>query len=408
MQKDRHRGGRNRFPTAPSRQQKTIARPVIAAHQTRETHPARPSARPGPTQHLVVKMLGPAVAIAVLLLVFAKVPLSLVSEALRQAQLGWVGAALAVSLVVQLVDAARLRRLTDIHRLGLSIWDLLKMNVATRFYGLVLPGGSLSGIAVRCSQLSTHKRKLAAGISLLADQAVATAAMCTVGVVFWLGDRPERSLLTGATIIAVLSGVMLLLTAVLSPARIPAILPIRWLITRLGDRVQAVRDALRPLSRLDRGTLLQIGTLAVASNLLRVMVYYLLAQALGLGVSLVTIGWIRSAMMIATMPPVSVSGLGLREGASLLLLSGYGIAAEQIVAFSLLVFTFTALFGLLGGVFEAGRFGQSLRVAAGKMRERKTASPRLGWVAALLSPNGSPPGSPPASSLASSGATAKG
>ena len=189
---------------------------------------------------------------------------------------------------------------------------------------------------------------------------------------------------------------MLLLIAVLSPARIPAILPIRWLITRLGDRVQAVRDALWPLSRLDRGTLLQIGTLAVASNLLRVMVYYLLAQALGLGVSLVTIGWIRSVMMIATMPPVSVSGLGLREGASLLLLSGYGIAAEQIVAFSLLVFTVTALFGLLGGVFEVGRFGQSLRVAAGKMRERKTASPRFGWVAALLSPNRSPPGSPPA------------
>ena len=386
MQKDRHRGGGNRLPTAPRRQHKTIARPVIAAHQTRETHPTHPSTRPGPTQHLVVKMLGPAVAIAVLLLVFAKIPLSLVSEALRQTQLGWVGAALAVSLIVQLVDAARLRRLTDIHRLGLSIWDLLKINLATRFYGLVLPGGSLSGIAVRCSQLSTHKRNLAAGLSLLADHAVATAAMCTVGIVFWLGERPEHSLLTGATIVAVLSGVMLLLTAVLSPARIPAILPIRWLITRLGDRVQAVRDALWPLSRLDRGTLLQIGTLAVASNLLRVMVYYLLAQALGLGVSLVTIGWIRSVMIIATMPPVSVSGLGLREGASLLLLSGYGIAAEQIVAFSLLVFTVTVLFGLLGGVFEVGRFGQSLRVAAGKTRERKTASPKFGWVAALLSP----------------------
>lgn len=376
---------------------KTIVRPVIAAHQTRETHPTCPSTRPGPTQHRVVKMLGPAVAIAVLLLVFAKVPLSLVSEALGQTQLGWVAAALAVSVVVQLVDAARLRRLTDMYRLGLSIWDLLKITAATRFYGLVLPGGSLSGIAVRCSQLSTRKRNLAAGLSLLADHAVATAAMCAVGIVFWLGERYERGLLTGATIIAVLAGVMLLLTVVLSPAGIRAILPIRWLIAHLGDRIQAVRDALWPLSQLDRGTLLQIGALAVASNLLRVMVYYLLAQALGLGVSLVTIGWIRSVMIVATMPPVSVSGLGLREGASLLLLSGYGIAAEQIVAFSLLVFTVTAVFGLLGGVVEVGRLGQSLRVATGKMRERRTASPRFGWVAALLSSNRSPPGSPPAS-----------
>src|SRR5439155_14604920 len=356
-----------------------------------QSHEARPSTRPGPTKQLAVKMVGPAVAIALLLLVFAKVPLSSVTEALRQSQLGWVGAALAVSLVVQLVDAARLRRLTDMHRLGLSIWDLLKINVATQFYGLVLPGGSLSGIAVRCSQLSTNKRKVGVGISLLADQAVATAAMCTVGIVFWLGEHPERRLLTAATIIAVLCGAMLLLTAVLAPARIDAILPIRWLIIRLGNRVQAVHDAVWPFSQLDRRTLLQIGTLAVASNLLRILVYYLLAQALGLGVSLVAIGWIRSVMMIATMPPISVSGLGLREGVSLLLLSGYGIAAEQIVAFSLSVFTVSTLFGLLGGVFEVGRFAHSLRVAARKMRERKTASARLGCEAALLSPDGSAP-----------------
>ena len=370
---------------------------MIAAHQTLEVGSAHRSTRLGQTKHLGVKMLGPAVAIAVLLLVFVKVPFSLVSEALEQAKLGWIWAAMTVSLVVQLVDAARLRKLTDLHRLGLSTWELLKISAATRFYGLVLPGGSTCGIAVRCSQLSTHKRNLAAGISLLADQAVATAVMCSVGLVFWLGDDPGRSPLPGATIIAALSGVMLLLTAVLSTARIRAILPIRWLITRLGDWGQIVRDSLLPLRRLDRGTLLQIGSLAVASNLLRVVVYYLLAQALGLGVSLVTIGWVRSVMMIATMPPVSVSGLGLREGASLLLLSGYGIAAEQIVAFSLLVFSVTALFGLMGGVFEMGRLGQSLRIATGKMRERRTASSRFGWVVALLSPSGSPPGSPPAS-----------
>lgn len=327
-------------------------------------------------KHLAVKLLGPAVAIAVLLNVFARVPLVAVAAALRQAQPAWVGAALAVSLVVQLVDAARLRRFTDVQRLGLSTWDLLWINLATQCYGLVLPGGCVSGIAVRCSQLSTNSRKVGAGISLLADQVVLTAAMCAVGIVFWLGEHRERSLFTGAAIVAVLCGAMLLLTGVLAPARLAGIPLIRWLITRLGDRVQSVRDALWPFRQLAGRALLQIGTLAVASNLLRVLVYYLLAQALGLGVSLVTIGWIRSAMMVATMPPVSVSGLGLREGASLLLLSGYGIAPERIVAFSLSLFGVTTLFGLLGGVMEVGRFAHALRVAARKLRERG-AAPRL-------------------------------
>lgn len=179
--------------------------------------------------------------------------------------------------------------------------------------------------------------------------------MCAVGMVFLLGERPEGSLLTGATIFAVLTSVMLLLTALLSPARISGIQPLRRLITPLVARVQAVRDVLRHLSQLDKGTLLHIGTLAVASNLLSVMVYYLLARAVGLDVSSVTIGWVRSAMIIATILPISVSGLGLREGASLLLLSGYGIAAEHIVAFSLTVFALFVLFGLLGGVLEVWR-----------------------------------------------------
>jgi glycosyltransferase 2 family protein len=348
-----------------------LGQPVNMREGSASNAPRSSVMRRGAIKRLSVKLLGPAVALAVLLLVFARVPLSSVGGALRHARLGWVGAALAVSAVVQLVDAARLRRFTDIHHLGLSTWDVFKINMATQFYGLGVPGGYLSGIAVRCSQLSTRERKVGAGVSFVVDQVVTTAAMCTVGIGFWFGDHAERNLVTGAAIIAVFCGAMLVLTAVLAPARMAAIPPVRWLIARLGGRLQVVRDVVGPFSRLDRRTLLQIGTLAVGSNLLRITVYYLLAQAFGLGVSWVAMGWIRSVMMVATMPPVSVSGLGLREGVSLLLLSRYGIAAEQIVAFSLSVFTVSTLFGLLGGVFELGRFGHSLLVTVGKMRERK-------------------------------------
>lgn len=332
-----------------------------------------PDATEGPTRHVVLAVLGPAIAVAVLLLVFAEIPLHSVSRTLRGAHAAWVGAALGVSLLVQLVDAARLRRWTDLQRLGLSVWDLLRINVATQFYGLVLPGGSLSGIAVRCSQLSPNERKLGAGVSLVADQAAVTVAMGSVGLVFWLGAHPERGLLAAAAITAVGGAVMLVGIPVLGPARIPAIRPIRRLMNRLGGRVRTLSDGLWPMSQRDLCTFSQIGALAVASNLLRVMVYYLLARALGLGIPLLTIGWMRSVMVVATMPPITVSGLGLREGASLLLLNGYGIAAERIVAFSLSVFAVAALFGLVGGMFEIGRFGQSLRVAVGKWRERRTA-----------------------------------
>lgn len=308
----------------------------------------------------VARLLGPAVAIAALALVFGKIPLALVRQTLWTARPGYVGAALAVALVVQLVDAARFRRWTDMHELDLSVWQLLRINLATQFYGLAFPGGSVSGMAIRCAQLPGGK-KLATGVSFLADQAVLTLAMGSVGAACWIAAHPGAGL-PAVGVLVVLAGGGLL---VRSPVRALAAAPV---VRRIGSRLRRGIPAGAGAwwkAEVRRRLLVQIGALAVLSNLLRVLVYFFLAQALGFGLPLVTIGWIRSLMMVATMPPITVSGLGLREGAALLLLSRYGIAAERIVAFSLSVFGVALVFGLLGGVVEAVRLGRSRRLRPG-------------------------------------------
>jgi len=304
----------------------------------------------------VARLLGPAVAIAALALVFAKIPVALVRQTLWTVRPVYVGAALAVALVVQLVDAARFRRWTDMHGLDLSQWQLLRINLATQLYGLAFPGGSVSGMAIRCAQLPEGK-KLATGVSFLADQAVLTLAMGSVGAAFWVAAHPDAGLPAIGALVVLVGGGFL----ARSPVRVLAAAPmVRRLGSRLRRGIPAGAGRLRKTD-VSRRRLVQIGALAVLSNVLRVLVYFLLAQALGLGLSLVTVGWIRSLMMVATMPPVTVSGLGLREGASLLLLSRYGIAAERIVAFSLSVFGVTVVLGLLGGILELGRLGRSTR-----------------------------------------------
>jgi len=81
-----------------------------------------------------------------------------------------------------------------------------------------------------------------------------------------------------------------------------------------------------------------------------------LARALGLELSLLTIGWVRSAVVLIAMLPVSLGGIGLREGAFLYFLTPCGVGQEQAVAYSFLVFIVAVLFlGILGGIVE-GRF----------------------------------------------------
>jgi uncharacterized membrane protein YbhN (UPF0104 family) len=79
-------------------------------------------------------------------------------------------------------------------------------------------------------------------------------------------------------------------------------------------------------------------------------------------VSVVSLAWIRSGMMLAAMLPVSFAGLGLREGASVFLLEMFGVSPQLAVAFSLLAFASTVLaVGLVGGLAEGARQLRGLR-----------------------------------------------
>ncbi len=68
---------------------------------------------------------------------------------------------------------------------------------------------------------------------------------------------------------------------------------------------------------------------------------------------------------LGTMLPVTLSGLGIREGIWLLLLAGYGLPAADVVVYSLLYFLCNVLVGFAGG-FLFVRTGVSEISAAGR------------------------------------------
>jgi uncharacterized membrane protein YbhN (UPF0104 family) len=98
-----------------------------------------------------------------------------------------------------------------------------------------------------------------------------------------------------------------------------------------------------------RGTLL----ISLATQVLGIVAYSLVGIALGIPADWSTFAWIRSAMIMATMVPISVAGFGLREVTSLVLLGTYDVSPTTSVAFALLVFAVTTLsVALVGGLLE--------------------------------------------------------
>ncbi len=81
---------------------------------------------------------------------------------------------------------------------------------------------------------------------------------------------------------------------------------------------------------------------------------YSLSLALGLGVSFLVISAAIATISILNLLPISISGIGTRDLALIVIFSQIGLEKEKAVAFSLLIlmtFILNALFGWLAGFF---------------------------------------------------------
>ena len=91
--------------------------------------------------------------------------------------------------------------------------------------------------------------------------------------------------------------------------------------------------------------------LSCLSQVPGILAFVILARALGLSLSIVTLGWVRSVTLIVTSLPISVAGLGVREGLLLLLLRPYGVPDHDALAFSLRTDCASSTTAIVGMVF---------------------------------------------------------
>jgi hypothetical protein len=294
-----------------------------------------------------------AVAAGILAYLFALVPLAEIAAAAASAAPLPLVLAGAVALGAQTVLALRLSHLIRGFGPRLEVASLLEVNLAATFYGLFLPAGNVTGLLVRFARVSRREKNYSGiALALVLDRVIATLTLCMVGLVAVLLDRPHQSgLLLGlfaASFAALLAGLGLLML-------LPGWFADRW--PRLVPRkLETLWIALRQARHLPWQVLLAAFALGIGIHLLGTGAYGLVAMALDLELPLLTVAWLRAAAILIAILPISVSGLGVREGVLLVLMAPYDISGAQALAFSLLAFASTTVaLGLIGGLFEARR-----------------------------------------------------
>ena len=280
------------------------------------------------------------------------IPLPEVLEALSATVIGPLVVALLLQLLVRCASAWRLRDILHLHGIGLPVRAILEVILVTNFYGLLLPG-IVTGGAVMWYRVRRAAEQPASGMAVLSAIAFNRLAEFVVllgaGIALWVVDvGAAAGLALGlqlALVFAGLSAIYLLLTTGIAAG----------LVGQIARRVRVLSTAVEALNRLPRWSPRAHGRIAAVSVvqvILGAAAFYLFAAALSLPISLITATWLRSLVVVLQTLPISIAGLGVREGTLVLLLGPYGVEPADAVAFSLLLFSGTLFVGALGALLE--------------------------------------------------------
>jgi uncharacterized protein (TIRG00374 family) len=304
---------------------------------------------------LVVRLL---IATALILWVLRKANLRTALETLAGTQLWAIVVSLILMFLNMILRAWKWQIFLRAEGVNFSFIKLNVLYMVGTFFNTFLPT-SVGGDVKRIYDLATlTSRRSAAMASVMMDRGTAMYIMLVYGVIVILarwdllgGALVCAPMLTGLLAVVVGAPLAIVLAPVLTRRKIPLV---PQSVMRKLDNLSST------LLRLSQKPSVLAATLSISLVCLVIVVavYWALIVGLGIAAPLEAVIVVVPLVTAITSLPISINGIGLREGAFVYFLSRYGVSASDAMAASLGVFALIVGFGLLGGVvfvFEGWR-----------------------------------------------------
>lgn len=315
---------------------------------------------------LVLKSL---LSLALLGILLARIPAHEVMATLRAADVRWLAAAAGLLLVSNLLGSFQWSRLMRAVEIRIPFWKVAAYYHVGLFFNNFLPAGVGMDIA-RVLDASRYGRPKAVALSsVLMDRLVGTVALAGLALVTTLPaiNRFHLSLVY-LSLVGFFALSMTMVWAVFHPATLPNV---ERGLSRVG--LGSLKPHLEELAsslagyRDRRAAIARLLSVALLVQMARIGVHVLVARALGLEIPLTYFFLFVPLVAVIVSLPISLNGIGLREGAGVLLFGLVGV--DRMHAFSLQFTTYlvAVAVSMIGGVVFLARIPKR-RAAARQIR----------------------------------------
>lgn len=297
------------------------------------------------------------VSLGLLAILLFTLDLPTIAGILAHSNLYLVAAAIGVVFLFFVVSTFKWQMLLSHTDSTASYWELLRLNLLGQFYNMIVPGQVggevVKGVRLRRFNVSTEH----AAVSVLADKATGLLALLLLGLC-------GLALSSGATQADRIFLPWVVLLTVLLAGLTGFLLTGRGLslITRVSEvlrlsRINAVQKVIHRLHSIkaqhrDWRSLCSLLGLSFAAQAIVGTLNLLICLSLGISLQLPVVMWVAAVVLMAQALPISVAGLGVREGMYVYMLVQLGVSAQNALAVSLLIFVAQLSMALLGGLVE--------------------------------------------------------
>ena len=301
--------------------------------------------------------------LAYLLSRFTSFNLSALLPQWHASTLAWLVSGLVLTGLAIVLAAARWQRVADVLQLRARLSTFVSYHLAGMFVGNVLPS-TIGGDVLRITRLSATTGDSPGSFASVVLERVSGWVVLPLLTLVGLAIHPSLLQLGTATRVALFLslGALALLAVVVTAGVSP----------QLGGRLAHNEGWLRFIGavhlgmerfRRQPGAVFTVLGVSLAYQLMLVVAAWMAGHALGINVGITVLLAFMPAVAMAQVLPISISGLGLREGALVLFLHPLGVSSGHAIALGLLVYGFNLAVSLLGApAFAVG--SRPVRAAA--------------------------------------------